>query len=128
MALALVSRAPLERIRPFHQRMGWDLPWVSSRGSSFNADMGVSVAESAAAFGEARHNYRPTSAPAGSEFGGLSVFARDDAGDLFHTYSTFERGLEVFMGTYRVLDVVPAGRDEDGLDYGMQWLRHRDRY
>ena len=123
-AFAVVSRAPLERIEAFRKRMGWDVNWVSSLGSEFNPDYHVSVVEQ----GEFEYNYKPADAPIDSEMPGLSVFAKDDDGAIYHTYSSYSRGLEQFMGIYRLLDVVPKGRDEGDCAYGMEWVRHHDKY
>jgi len=126
-AFAAVSRAPLAEIRPFQRRMGWKVTWVSSHGSDFNFDFGVSFTPEEVASGRVRYNYGFRPFPH-EEAPGVSVFARDDAGAVYHTYSTFGRGVELIMSTYRLLDVVPKGRDEAGLDYGMEWVRHHDRY
>jgi predicted dithiol-disulfide oxidoreductase (DUF899 family) len=127
VAVVLVSRASLGKLRAFRERMGWKLDWVSSAGSDFNSDFQASAAAVNQA-GEYRYNYRMTSDYPDSELPGLSVFARDGAGGIFHTYSAYARGLETFMGVYRFLDAVPKGRDEDDLSYGMAWVRHHDRY
>lgn len=125
--LAVVSRAPLAEIEAFKKRMGWKFQWVSSFGSDFNFDYHVSFTPEERAGGKVYHNYnmeefRPDEAP------GLSVFARDAAGEVFHTYSTYGRGLDLLNGTYNFLDLVPKGRDEDGLAFSMSWVRHHDRY
>ena len=129
VAVALVSRGPLDAIQAFRKRMGWDLLWVSSEGNDFNDDFGVSVTEARAAAGDYEYNYAPApQAAAGTELPGLSVFAKTDEGEIVHTYSTYARGLDTFIGTYRFLDIVPRGRDEQDLAYGMEWVRHHDRY
>jgi predicted dithiol-disulfide oxidoreductase (DUF899 family) len=122
-----VSRAPLAEIQPFQQRMGWRFPWVSSYGGDFNTDFGVAFTEAEVGSGKLYYNYaeRPfgcTEAP------GISVFFKDASGVVFHTYSTYARGVEQVMGAYAVLDLVPMGRNEDGLSYTMEWVRHHDRY
>ncbi len=127
VAVALVSRAPLQKLNEFRQRMGWQLNWVCSAGSDFNRDYQVSSGE-ADSNGEIYYNYKKTSQYPAGELPGLSVFNRDDDGRIFHSYSTYGRGLESFIGTYRLLDIVPRGRDEDALDWPMQWIRHHDRY
>jgi predicted dithiol-disulfide oxidoreductase (DUF899 family) len=122
-----VSRAPLGEIQRFKQRMGWQFRWVSSFGSDFNHDFGVSFTPQERANGRVHYNYQEVSfAP--EEMPGISVFCKDDAGDVFHTYSTYGRGVEVMMGTYSLLDLVPKGRDEQGLPRTMDWVRHHDRY
>jgi len=127
-AFALVSRAPLARIESFKKRMGWDVPWYSSFGSDFNYDFHVTVADDAPAFTyENGVASKPASDVATSEAPGLSVFLRD--GDrVFHTYSTYQRGLDGLIGTYNYLDLTPLGRHEDELSWSMEWLRHHDRY
>lgn len=127
VAFAVISHAPLAEILPFKQRMGWDVTWVSSHGTGFNQDFHVSFTEQEIARGGVPYNYGRMDFPQ-TEAPGISVFARDDAGDVYHTYSTYGRGVEVVMTTYDLLDLVPKGRDEDGLEYGMEWLRHHDRY
>jgi predicted dithiol-disulfide oxidoreductase (DUF899 family) len=108
VTLVAVSRAPLADIERFRQRMGWQFTWVSSHGSDFNRDFGVS--------------FTPEEAP------GISVFYKDDAGAVFHTYSTYGRGVEVMMGTYNMLDLMPKGRGERDVAHKMEWVRHHDRY
>jgi predicted dithiol-disulfide oxidoreductase (DUF899 family) len=127
VAFAAISHAPLREILPFQRRMGWDVTWVSSHGTDFNRDFHVSFTEAEIARGGVAYNYGRRDFPQ-TEAPGISVFARDAAGDVYHTYSTYGRGVEVVMGTYHLLDLVPKGRDEDQLEYGMDWLRHHDRY
>jgi predicted dithiol-disulfide oxidoreductase (DUF899 family) len=125
VTLVAVSRAPLAEIERFRHRMGWRFQWVSSYGSDFNYDFGVSFTPEDVAKGESYYNYRLRSF-ANEEMPGISVFYKNDAGEVFHTYSTYERGVEVMMGTYNLLDLTPKGRDESG--HGMRWVRHHDRY
>jgi predicted dithiol-disulfide oxidoreductase (DUF899 family) len=122
-----VSHAPLTEIEAFKKRMGWGFTWVSSTGNDFNFDYGVSFTKEEMGKGKVNYNYRMENFPS-EEAPGLSVFYRDDAGDVFHTYSTYGRGVEVMMGTYRLLDLVPKGRDEAGLPHTMAWVRHHDKY
>ena len=122
-----ISRAPLAEIERFRQRMGWQFTWVSSNDSEFNHDLGVSFTPEETAKGEVYYNYGMTRFQS-SEAPGISVFYKDDAGEIFHTYSTFGRGVEVMMGTYQMLDLVPKGRDEEDVPYKMNWVRHHDRY
>jgi predicted dithiol-disulfide oxidoreductase (DUF899 family) len=124
--LMIVSRAPLAKIEEFKKRMGWKFPWVSSHGSEFNFDFGVSVAKEDMEK-EIVYNYVPSKFPS-DERPGLSVFYKNANGEVFHTYSMYGRGLEDFMGMYVILDRVPKGRDEAGLPHGMAWVRHHDRY
>ena len=126
VTLLVVSRAPLADIERFRRRMGWQFTWVSSHGTDFNHDFHVSFTADEMASGKADYNYG-SEAP-GEEMPGVSVFWKDDAGEVFHTYSTYGRGVEVMMHTYRLLDLTPKGRDEDKLTYTMEWIRHHDRY
>jgi len=127
VTLVAVSRAPLADIERFRQRMGWQFKWVSSHGSDFNHDFGVSFTPEEVAKGELYYNYA-TWPFAYEEWPGISVFFKDDANEVFHTYSTYGRGVEVMMGTYNMLDLTPKGRDERDVEYKMEWVRHHDRY
>lgn len=120
VSLVAVSQAPYEQFQAFRKRMGWHFPWVSSHGSRFNGDFGVTVATD----GSGQYNYEPYTGNE-SELPGLSVFYRDPQGDLYHTYSTYARGLDILVGTYNFLDLMPLGRNEKGT---MDWVRHHDRY
>jgi predicted dithiol-disulfide oxidoreductase (DUF899 family) len=124
-AMVAISRAPLAEIERFRRRMGWQFKWVSSFGTDFNYDFGVSFKPEEVAKGKINYNYGQWP-HTGEELPGVSVFAKDEAGDVFHTYSTYGRGVEVMMGTYRMLDLTPRGRDEQG--HNMAWVRHHDRY
>lgn len=126
VAFAAISHAPLQEITPFKQRMGWAFNWVSSHGSDFNHDFQVSFTAEELAQGRVYYNYGLREFPM-EEAPGLSVFARAANGDIFHTYSTYSRGLEALIGTYTLLDLVPKGRDEDP-ESTMDWVRHHDRY
>ena len=130
-AFTAASRAPLARLEAFKRRMGWTFPWVSTEGSSFNYDFHVTFDRAA---GNAEYNYQdeaellekhPHWVKDGGDMPGLSVFLRD-GGRVFHTYSTYERGLDLLIGTYNFLDLTPLGRQENG--GGMSWLRHHDAY
>ncbi|GAB3629281.1 thioredoxin [Pandoraea terrae] len=127
ITLVVISRAPLAVIERFRRRMGWQFPWVSSHGSEFNYDFAVSFTPEEQASGKVYYNYGMTSFPAG-EAPGISVFYKDDAGELFHTYSTYGRGVEVMMGAYKMMDLTPKGRDEGDVPHKMAWVRHHDRY
>ncbi len=127
VTLVAVSRAPLAEIERFRRRMGWRFTWVSSHGSDFNYDFGVSFTPERVARDECHYNFG-TSPHAYEELPGISVFIKDDADTLFHTYSTYARGVEVMMGTYDMLDLTPRGRDERDVDNKMEWVRHHDRY
>lgn len=126
--LVTVSRAPFETLHAYRERMGWKFKWVSSLGTDFNWDFHVSFKQEDLDSGEAYYNYqRPAKFPV-AEAPGISSFYKDSEGQVFHTYSSFGRGLENFLGIYNFLDIVPKGRDEDGLPYPMAWVRHKDRY
>jgi len=127
VALAVVSRAPLTEIEAFKKRMGWSFKWVSSFGSDFNYDYHVSFTKDELAQGEVYYNYGREKF-GGEEAPGLSVFTKDATGDVFHTYSSYARGLDILVGAYNFLDLAPKGRDEDGLAFTMAWVRHHDRY
>jgi predicted dithiol-disulfide oxidoreductase (DUF899 family) len=126
VTLLAVARAPLARIEAFKQRMGWRFKWVSSYGSDFNYDFHVSFRQEELAKGEVDYNYGM--AEGFDELPGLSVFYKDENGRVFHTYSTYARGLDLLLGAYNYLDLAPKGRDEAGLPHTMAWVRHHDRY
>ncbi|WP_295685770.1 thioredoxin family protein [uncultured Nevskia sp.] len=127
VTLLAVSRAPLVEIQRFRERMGWQFPWVSAHANDFNYDFRVSFTPEDKAGGQPVYNF-DTQSFQGEEAPGVSVFYKDDAGDVFRTYSTYGRGVEVMMGTYALLDLVPKGRDEREVPYKMEWVRHHDRY
>jgi predicted dithiol-disulfide oxidoreductase (DUF899 family) len=127
VAFVVVSRAPLAEIEKFKRRMGWHFTWVSSFGSDFNHDYQVSASPQEKASGQALYNYEMTTFPS-EERPGASVFYKNDKGEVFHTYSTYGRGLDMFIGAYHFLDIAPKGRDEAGLKWSMAWVRHHDRY
>jgi predicted dithiol-disulfide oxidoreductase (DUF899 family) len=133
--LLAVSRAPLAKIEQFKKRMGWRFEWVSSLDSDFNFDYGVSFPEDDVAKNKVNYNYARSTAFGSEELPGLSVFFKDAAGGIFHTYSTYARGLDLLAGTYNYLDLTPLGRQEDweeppGRSDGpfMHWIRHHDKY
>ena len=125
--LVVVSRAPFAEIEAFKKRMGWKFEWVSSFGGDFNFDYHVSFTPEERARGKVEYNYAKSEFPS-EEGPGASVFAKAATGEVFHTYSTYARGLDILMGTYNLLDLVPKGRDEDRLAFTMSWVRHHDRY
>lgn len=127
VSFVLVSRGPLEKLTAFKQRMGWKLPWVSSGRCDFNRDFGVAFTKEEVASGTKAYNFG-TIPPHGEENPGLSCFYKDQSGAIFHTYSSFGRGLEALLGTYVILDRVPNGRNEDSLPMPMAWIRHHDKY
>lgn len=126
VAFTAVSRAPLAEIERFRERMGWRFPWVSSAGNDFNFDFRVSFRPEDRTGGEVDYNYQRQPFPH-EEAPGISAFWRNDAGEVFLTYSTYGRGVEVMMGTYGLLDLTAKGRDE-APGQGMAWVRHHDRY
>jgi len=127
VTFVVVSRAPYEQIAAFQKRMGWKFKWASSNGNDFNFDYHVSFNPAEKASGAVDYNYVKQEFPS-EEAPGLSVFAKGDEGEVFHTYSAYARGLDMLIGTYQFLDLVPKGRDEAGLPWSMAWIRHHDRY
>jgi predicted dithiol-disulfide oxidoreductase (DUF899 family) len=119
VALVAVSIAPYAKLAAYRGRMGWSFPWYSSAGSEFNADYGVSFTD------EAPYNYGSQTV-SNMEREGVSVFAQDPAGAVFHTYSTYARGIDLLNTAYNYLDLVPKGRDEDGRP--QSWVRRHDEY
>jgi predicted dithiol-disulfide oxidoreductase (DUF899 family) len=127
VTLAVVSRAPISEIETFKKRMGWKFRWVSSNSSDFNFDYQVSIAPDEVGKKQVYYNYEKMEFPA-EERPGLSVFAKDASEAVFHTYSSYARGLDILVGVYNFLDLVPKGRDEAGLKHTMAWVRHHDKY
>ena len=127
VTLLVVSRAPFTQIETFKRRMGWRFKWVSSFGGDFNRDYHVSFTKDELEKGKAYYNYDVGKFPA-EEAPGASVFFKDEVGRIFHTYSTYARGLDMLVGAYQFLDLAPKGRDEDDLAFTMAWVRHHDRY
>ncbi|MGE0424864.1 MAG: DUF899 domain-containing protein [Reyranellaceae bacterium] len=125
LAFAAISRASLARIEQVRRRMGWNFPWVSSNGSDFNYDYGVSFRKEDIAAGRAIYNYG-TVIRNSEDMHGISVFARDESGAVYHTYSTYHRGDEMTMGAFMWLDLVPKGRNEGG--GVMSWIKLHDEY
>ena len=127
VSFAAISRAPIAKIEAFKKRLGWRFNWVSSYQTEFNRDYHVSFTKEEMAKGKVDYNYDLAEFPS-EEAPGVSVFYKDKNGDIFHTYSAYARGTESTIGTYNYLDLVPKGRDEDGLGFTMAWIRHHDRY
>jgi predicted dithiol-disulfide oxidoreductase (DUF899 family) len=127
VAFAAISRAPLAKLQAFAQRLGWTFKWVSAQGTDFNYDFEVSFQPDALARGDATYNFAKLQ-NANSDMPGISVFAKDESGAVFRTYSTFGRGLDMMNTAYHYLDLVPKGRDEAGQPYTMAWVRLRDFY
>ena len=124
-SFAAVSRAPQAKLAAYEQRMGWSFPWYSSGDTDFNYDFGASFTAEEVASGAPVFNYG--SAPGFEDREGLSVFARDERGHVFHTYSTYARGIDAINATYQLLDLVPKGRDEPAGDPQF-WVRRHDEY
>ena len=122
VSFAAVSRAPIEKVEAYRQRMGWSFHWVSSGGTDFNFDYGASFTPGQ--LDQQLYNYGSLP-PRIADREGISVFARDD-GQIFHTYSTYARGLDLMNTAYNYLDLVPKGRDEGGR--GQDWVRRHDEY
>ena len=122
VSFAAVSRAPLDKLEAYRERMGWNFHWVSSGATDFNFDYGVSFKPEQQ--GEDVYNYG-TLAPRIADREGLSIFARED-GSIFHTYSAYARGIDLVNTAYNYLDLVPRGRDEG--DQGQAWVRRHDEY
>jgi predicted dithiol-disulfide oxidoreductase (DUF899 family) len=128
VSFTAVSRATMQEIEAFRKRMGWRFPWVSSNGNDFNRDYHVSFTPEERANGTIYYNYGPLQFPS-DEAPGASVFCRNAEGDIFHTYSTYSRGLDILIGAYNFLDMAPKGRSEEGMKpHAMAWVRHHDRY
>jgi predicted dithiol-disulfide oxidoreductase (DUF899 family) len=128
VTVVVVSRAPLHEIEAYKKRMGWRFNWVSSYDSDFNYDYHVSFTKEDVTQGRVYYNFEMTEALI-EELPGLSVFYKDAAGDIFHTYSSYARGAEELLGTYMVLDLTPKGRNETGPNHNlMDWVRRHDEY
>lgn len=126
-AFVVVSNTSLDNIERYRARMGWTFRWVSSMGSDFNRDFHVGFTPEELASGEVVYNYAKRPFPV-TEAPGISVFHKPDADTVAHTYSTYARGLDMLNPAYHLMDLLPKGRDEDGLDFTMAWLRRRDQY
>lgn len=124
--LLAVSRAPLDKIEQYKNKMGWDFKWVSSNGSDFNYDYHVSFTQDSVADGSATYNYKPHNDT--GELPGVSVFYKDQDGTVYHTYSAYSRGLDMVNGAYHFMDLLPKGRDEADLPWSMAWLNYHDLY
>ena len=122
-----ISRAPFAKIDAYKKRMGWSFRWVSSCGSDFNFDYHVSFTPEQIAEGKAYYNYEVRPIDVSDEVG-ISVFYKNERGEVFHTYSCYSRGVDMLNGAYHYLDLVPKGRDEDGLKFSMAWVHRHDQY
>ena len=127
VSMVAISRAPLGKIEAFRKRMGWSFKWLSSFDGDFNYDYGVSFTPEAMRSGAPIYNYtKPESDMTDRE--GVSVFYKNPAGAVFHTYSCYSRGIDMLNCAYHYLDLVPKGRDEDRLEFTQAWVRYHDRY
>jgi predicted dithiol-disulfide oxidoreductase (DUF899 family) len=127
VTFAAISRVPIAGIEAFKNRMEWRFHWVSSFGSDFNYDYHVSFTLEERENGKVHYNYGEMEFPS-EEGPGLSVFLKDSGGEIYHTYSSYARGLDILVGTYNFLDLAPKGRDESGFAHTMAWVRHHDKY
>lgn len=126
VSMVAVSRAPLQSLQAQARAFGWTFKWVSSARSDFNFDYGVSFGPEAVERGDATYNYG-TQKVDGAERPGISAFIKD-GGEIFHTYSTYSRGLDMLNTAYHYLDIAPKGRDEERLSFPMAWVKHRIAY
>lgn len=127
VTMIAISRAPYSKIAAYRKRMGWDFKWMSSYNTDFNFDYGVSFTDEELNAKEVFYNFT-TQDPHSSEREGVSVFYKDPAGRIFHTYSAYARGIDMLNTAYNYLDLVPKGRDEDGHDFPQFWVRRHDEY
>lgn len=128
IAFAAVSRAPMDKLTPFKQRLGWDFNWVSSVSNSFNADFNVSFGSGHKPEDPVFYNFTENTIYPMDEAHGTSVFAKGDDGTVYHTYSTYGRGLDVTNAAYSYIDLTPMGRNEPIEGNPMAWVRHHDNY
>lgn len=126
VTMLAISRAPIGKIEEFKKRMGWGFKWMSSHANDFNFDYQVSFPP-ADVQGEPTYNYSKMKAGP-TDLVGISVFYKDETGNIFHTYSCYSRGVDMLNTAYHYLDLVPKGRDEDGLKSTQAWVRHHDKY
>jgi predicted dithiol-disulfide oxidoreductase (DUF899 family) len=123
-----ISQAPLSKIEPFKKRMGWGFKWVSSANTDFNYDYQASARPEELKAGKVFYNYR-TMEPFSDQLHGASAFYKDEKGDVYHTYSTYARGVDMLNGTYQYLDLTAKGRDENwSAENSSGWVRHHDKY
>lgn len=129
VTMLAVSRAPLEKLEAYKARLGWSFKWVSSLDSDFNFDFQASYSSEQSETDQVYYNFEYREAgEADSEHPGISVFYKDDQGKIYHTYSTYARGLDMTNNAYHYLDLVPKGRDEAGLPWAQAWVRRNDSY
>jgi predicted dithiol-disulfide oxidoreductase (DUF899 family) len=131
VTLMCISHAPYSKLAAYKKRMGWRFPWVSSEGSDFNYDFGVSFTKEQVASVKLSYNYGIIEEKRymSEELPGLSVFYKDSAGEIFHTYSTYARGLDSIIGANHFLDLTPKGRNERDAEGRMvEWVKRHDQY
>lgn len=124
VTLIAVSRAPFDNFEEYRKRMGWNFKWVSSNGSDFTYDMGTSFRRADLDSGDVLYNFKMQKLRS-EEQPGASVFYKNPAGEIFHTYSTYDRGTDILIGAHSYLDMTPKGRNEASV---MQWVRRHDEY
>jgi predicted dithiol-disulfide oxidoreductase (DUF899 family) len=127
VTMVAISRAPLHKLQAYQARMGWSFKWLSSSGTDFSFDYHASFTPEELAGKDALYNFA-VRRPAGSDVTGISVFYQDTAGKIFHTYSTFARGVDLMNTAYNYLDLAPKGRDEAGHPNPQFWVRRHDEY
>lgn len=125
VTLMAVSRAKLAEINAYKKRMGWNFEWASAFNTDFNSDFGVSFTKADLAKGDTYYNFERREQQTEGEAPGTSVFYRNDAGEVFHTYSSYARGGDILIGAHNFLDLTPKGRNEDTI---MNWMRRHDEY
>jgi len=128
ISFVAISRAPYSKLSAYHKRMGWSFKWLSSHGGDFNYDYFASFTPEEVKNGNAYWNYKRQTPGGGEDVVGISAFAKDDAGGIFHTYSTYSRGVDMMNGAYHYIDLTAKGRDEAGHEYPQFWVRRRDEY
>ena len=127
VTMIAVSRATYDKIAAYQKRMGWDFNWISSYDNEFNFDYHVSFTQEELAKKETFYNYVAQDTGV-SEKEGVSVFFKNHSGQIFHTYSTYARGIDMLNVAYNYLDLVPKGRDEEGHEFLQYWVRRHDEY
>jgi len=127
ISFVAISRAPYSKLAAYHKRMGWIFKWLSSFGTDFNYDFFASFTPEEAKNGTGYYNYERRKPQGGEDVVGISAFAKD-AGNVFHTYSTYSRGVDMLNGAYHYIDLTSKGRDEAGHDFTQFWVRRRDEY
>jgi predicted dithiol-disulfide oxidoreductase (DUF899 family) len=127
VTMIAVSRAPYNKIDAYKKRMGWKFKWVSSYNTDFNYDYHISFTSEELAKNKAFYNYIDHANP-GTEREGVSIFYKNSSGRIFHTYSTYARGIDILNTAYNYLDLVPKGRDEAGYEFPQYWVRRHDEY